>query len=263
MVRGWALAMLLALAARTATAETWDTYAALRNDAFSEALPPFDDVGFTHDNVFALRRQHGDLAFGGGFQHRWITSRIDRRRWDQVDLVARGEHAWPHRITTSARIGPTLGGNFGGRYLQNGWHSISGTGPTVDQGLANDYPGGRKIGLLAGLGARIEVGEELLRGFARVDGQLAGGAGVSSVDSTIGGSVVWRHVGAEAELALTRYHVADPNLALPGAYGSGWQLEWRAGVFVAWSRFRVSYQYRANEGGSGEPIGVIAFQSRR
>jgi hypothetical protein len=30
-------------------------------------------------------------------------------------------------------------------------------------------------------------------------------------------------------------------------------------VEVAWSRYRLSYEYRANEGGSGEPIGVLAF----
>src|SRR5258707_10372184 len=34
---------------------------------------------------------------------------------------------------SSAHIGPSFGGNFGGRYLQNGWHTISRTGPTLDR----------------------------------------------------------------------------------------------------------------------------------
>lgn len=258
------IATLLLTATGHADDATWHTYAALRNDVFSEALPPYDDVGFTHDTVFSLRRQNGDWMFGGGALHRWITSNVDRRRWDQVELLALGERAWPHRISTGARLGPTLGGNFGGRYLQNGWHTLTNTGPTVDEGLANNYPGGREVGIIAGLRGRIQLGEDRLHGYAIADGQLAAGAtGVTSVETAVGGSGTWRHIGGHAELAVTRYHVGDPYLALPGGYGAGWQLEWRVGIHVAWSRFRLSYQYRANEGGSGEPVGVVAFQSRR
>jgi hypothetical protein len=256
--------VLLVLACSAAHAETWYTYAAFRNDAFSELEVPLDDQGFTHDNVLSLRRAEGEYAFGGALQHRWITSRTDRRRWDQLDLVATGERVVAPGLLAGARVGPTFGGNFGGRWMQNGWHAISGTGPTVDQGLANDYQGGRKVGLLAGVRGRWQIGGERVLGYAVVDGQGAvGQTGVSSIESAAGGQARWRHVGASAEVAVTRYHVGDPNLALPGGYGAGWQLEWRVGVDVTWSRFRISYQYRANEGGSGEPVGVLGFEARR
>jgi hypothetical protein len=256
--------VLVVATGSVAHAETWYTYAAFRNDVFSEAIPPMDDVGFTHDNVFSLRRANDRDAFGGAFQHRFITSRDDRRRWDQVDLVALGERTLPYGLLAGVRLGPTLGGNFGGRWMQNGWHSISGTGPTVDEGLANDYPGGRRIGALAGAHVRWQVERDYLQGYAILDSQVAvGQTGVTSVESVAGGHARWWHLGASAELAVARYHVSDDNLALPGGYRTGWQLEWRVGVDVAWSRFRVSYQYRANESGSGEPVGVIAFQSRR
>lgn len=243
---------------------TWHTYAAFRNDAMSELVPPLDDQGFTHDNAFTLRRQDGRVAFGGGFLHRWITSRRDRRRWDQLDIVALVERTWPHQIVTTARLGPTLGGNFGGRFLQNGWHVLTNTGPTLDEGLQDTYPDGRKLGVLVGLRTRAMVGDERLHGYGVVDAQLAvGQTGVTSIEAAAGGSASTRHVGAHVEVVVTRYHVNDPLLALPGGYRPGWQFEWRVGVHVAWSRFRLSYQYRANESGSGEPIGVIAFQSRR
>ena len=51
--------------AATAPPEVWwHTYAAFRNDVFTELDPPIDDLGFTHDNVFSLRRQRGDTTFG-------------------------------------------------------------------------------------------------------------------------------------------------------------------------------------------------------
>jgi hypothetical protein len=242
----------------------WHTYAAFRNDVFTELLPPIDDRGFTHDNVFSLRRQQGALSFGGGFVHRWITSTRDRRRWDQLDVVATGEQTLDHGVTLGLRIGPTLAGNFGGRYLQNGWHTLTGSGPTLAEGLADDYPSRREVGALLGARARVTRGRDRVQAWAVLDGQIAAGrTGVTAIESAAGGSASVGAVGLHAELAVTRYHATDPYLRLPGGYGVGWQLEWRAGVHVAWSRFRITYQYRANEGGSGEPIGVIAFQSRR
>ena len=251
-------------------------YAALQNDAFSEVIPPLDDLGFTHDTVLAIGVPRGDYVLGGKLFDRWLTSRQDRRRWDQLDVFATfeqmlwppvltGEPALPSRwsLSAQARVGPTLGGNLGGMFLQNGWHSISGTGPTVDQGLANDYPGDRTIGVVGGAHAhasfvtsRESVASNL---YANVDGQGALGAGVSSVEGSLGGWLGAHHVGAHVEAAVTRYHVVDPNLALPGGYGVGWQFEWRAGIDLTWSRYRLAYEYRANEGGSGEPIGVVAF----
>lgn len=253
-------------AAGIARAETWHTYAAFGNDVFTEIIPPIDDQGFTHDNVLSLVRRDGDRGYGGRAVQRWITSNVDRRRWDQLDVVALAEqHVAIDRVglVFEEHVGPTLGGNSGGQYLQNGWHTLTGTGPTVDEGLANDYPGGRQVGVLVGGRARAQVGDERVHGYAVVDGQVGLGAGVSAIETALGGVAGTRHVGAQLELAVTRYRVSDDNLALPGGYGAGWNLEWRAGVYVAWSRFRVTYQYRANEGGSGEPIGVIAFQSVR
>lgn len=248
-------------------------YAALQNDAFTDLTPPLDDTGFTHDNVLAIGVTRGDYVLGGKIFDRFITSKRDRRRWDQVDLLATVERALavpsPFSLVASGRAGPTFGGNFGGRYVQNGWHSFSGTGPTIDEGLANDYPGDRRIGVLAGGRVHGELPSRpddaatrwQLRaiGYANVDGQLTAAAGVSAVDADVGGWVGAHHVGVHGELAVTRYHVADPNLSLPGGYGTGWQFEWRAGIDVSWSRYRLAYEYRANEGGSGEPIGVVAF----
>jgi hypothetical protein len=247
----------------------WLFYVALRNDAISELDPPFDDVGFTHDNVLAIRRQAGALTLGGSFVQRWITSSEDRRRWDLVELFATGERAWswpidlPHAITTSVRVGPAFGGNFGGRYMQNGWHALTKSGPTLDQGLANDYPGDRTLGIVAGGRARGAVGDRL-QGYSFVDTQAAlGGTGVSSLEVAVGGAAAGTHLGAHVELAVTRYHVGDAQLALPGAYRTGFHLELRVGVAVMWSRFRVGYEFRANESGSGEPVGVLEFSSRR
>jgi hypothetical protein len=246
----------------------WLTYAAMRNDVFTELDPPIDDVGFTHDNVFSLRRRAGIHTLGGTIVHRWITSRTDRRRWDLVELVATGERRWPLEtawpvITTAVRSGPVLAGNWGGRYLQNGWHAISDTGPTVDEGLANNYPGDRAYGFALGGRARARAGDRL-QGYSFVDAQLAvGGTGVTSFEAAIGASAASARLGGHVELAGTRYRVTDPYLALPGAYRRGFHLEWRVGVDVHWSRFRIGYEYRANESGSGEPIGVLEFSSTR
>ncbi|HEY5946549.1 MAG TPA: hypothetical protein VIV40_13700 [Kofleriaceae bacterium] len=248
----------------------WLTYAAFRNDAFTELDPPIDDQGFTHDNVFALRRQAGVDTFGGSFVHRFITSRTSNDRWDLVELLATHERTWPDllatewpHLTTHERVGLALGGNFGGRYIQNGFHALTKTGPTLDQGLQNRYPDDRKAGFVVGGGARAAVGDRV-QGYGLLDGQLAiGDTGVTSMQAAIGGEAMARHVGAHVELALTRYHTEDPNLRLPGAYGVGFQFEWRVGVDVHWSRFRLGYEYRANESGSGEPMGLIEFSSRR
>ena len=250
----------------------WLTYAAFRNDVFTELDPPIDDFGFTHDNVFALRRQQGVYTFGGSFMHRWITSRMDRRRWDLVELFATAERdlvvwtdgaARPHRVSAIARVGPAFGGNFGGRYLQNGWHTISGTGPTILEGLANYYPDDNTLGFVIGGRARASVGDRL-QGYAWADGQLAlGGTGVTKMETALGGNAASKYLGVHVELALTRYHVGDPYLALPGAYRTGFQFEWRIGVDVHWSRFRIGYEYRGNESGSGEPMGVLELSTTR
>jgi hypothetical protein len=269
------LVIVVAALARDAAADPdpepvrWRTYFAFRNDAiFTDLDPPVDDFGFTHDNVLSIVRTRGELGFGGRAIHRWITSRTDFRRWDQVELVGLVERHWPYlpiRLDTVGRFGPTLGGNFGGRYFQNGWHTLTGTGGTLEtNSLADDYPADRRIGILAGARGRAQLGDDDLHGYAILDGQLGfGGGGVSTIETVLGGAASTRHVGAHVELAITRYRVSDEWMALPGGHRPGWQLEWRAGVHVAWSRFRLIYQYRANESGSGEPIGVLAFEARR
>jgi hypothetical protein len=245
------------------SADAWETYAAFRNDVFTDLTPPIDDAGFTHDNVFALRRRRGDTAFGGGFVDRWITSRADRHRWDELDVLAFAERTFPHDVAVEARLGPSFGGNLGGRWMQNAWHGLTGTGPTIDEGLQNLYEGDRHAGVIAGVRARGSIGDAY-RAYAIADGQVAIGAGVTSIELGGGGAArLGEHVALHAELAATRYHVADPNLALPGGYGFGWQLEWRLGIDVRFSRFALGYEYRDNEGGSREPIGVVAFRSRR
>ncbi|MBA2543621.1 MAG: hypothetical protein H0V17_28525 [Deltaproteobacteria bacterium] len=261
--------LILLLLAGTARADDdvlWRTYAALRNDVFSKLRPPFDDSGFTHDNVASLRRTRDGITFGGGFMHRWITSRVDDRRWDQLELIAIAERAWPH-LELSGRAGPTFGGNFGGRKMQNAWHELSGTGSTLDEGLQARYADDRSTGILAGGRARsawMFAGRVLsFEGAGSVDTQLSVGAGVSSVEAAATGSAITRHVVLHVELAAAAIDVVDPQLALPGGYGEGLQLAWRAGIQFKWSRFAVGYQYRANEGGSGEPLGVVSFESRR
>jgi hypothetical protein len=148
--------------------------------------------------------------------------------------------------------------------MQNGWHAFSNTGPTLDEGLQNMYAGDRRYGLLAGATARATwppAGPAQLYGFA--DGQLGLGAGVHRGELAAGARVFHRHLGVHAEVALTAYRVVDPELALPGGYGDGGYVEWRVGVDLRWSRFSLGYEYRANEGGSGEPIAVIVFEARR
>src|ERR1043165_6495179 len=139
-------------------------YAALQNDVFSELIPPMDDLGFTHDNVLAIGVERDDYIFGGRIFDRWITSRTDRRRWDQLDLFATVEARFAPYLQAQARLGPTFGGNYGGQYIQNGWHSLSGTVPTVEQGLANDYAGDRTYGVLAGVHLHGELGTSYSRG---------------------------------------------------------------------------------------------------
>ncbi len=259
-----------AAAAPEAREPFWHVYAAFRNDALSELDPPLDDQGFTHDNVFALRRESGDYTLGGSFVHRFITSRTSRDRSDLVELFATAERSWPDvfaatwpRLTATLRAGPSLGGNWGGRYIQNGFHFLTKTGPTLDEGLQDRYPGGRTVGFALGGRARLEVGDRVV-GYGFADGQLAlGGTGVTSMQTAVGLVARSTYVGAHAEVALTGYALGDPYLMLPGGYREGFHVEWRAGIAVHWSRFSIGYEYRANESGSGEPMGVVEFSSRR
>lgn len=260
------MAAAVLLIGGTARADTWRLRAAIDNDAFTEVIPPLDDQGFTNDLALAVVRTDGDLSLGGSISHRMITSRAGRFRWDQLDVVATAERTWPRGLATSVWLGATFGGNLGGLAMQDRWHAVTGTGPTIDEGLSATYDGDRRAALLAGARETASIGRRV-QGYGVLAGQLAlGSTGVSRIEAAAGVRAIGRvgrtELGAHGELAVARYRVGDPNLALPGGYGAGWQLEWRLGAHVAWSRYRVSYEYRANEGGSGEPIGALAFELR-
>lgn len=233
------------------------------NDAFTRVTPPFDDNGFTADFAASAQLGLGRDFFGVAVASRWLTSTEDLRRWDQLDMFATAARTWPH-VVAAARAGATIAGNLGGRYWQDRLHRAIGVEPTLATGLQNEYDGDKRGAFVGGARVTGDTGDAGDRwgGYAVADGQLAiGGTGVSSVAWAIGGRVTAPHVGAHVELAVTHYAVDDPNLALPGGYGAGWQLEWRAGVYGAWRGYRITYEYRANESGSGEPIGVLALDA--
>ncbi|MDX2092557.1 MAG: hypothetical protein SFX73_32130 [Kofleriaceae bacterium] len=258
------LALAVLLAASPAAA---DLRFALRNDVFTDLSPPIDDAGFTQDFDIRFWRPYRGYAIGGMLFDRWVTSRVNDDRRDLLELAATVERPWLHPtqpalVTVGARLGPVFTGNLGGRWMQNGWHTISKTGPTLDEGLQHNYVGELDAGAFAGVHARGEVGT-WLQGYGSLDGQVSVGTGVSWIEAAIGARgnarVGRALLSAHVELAESRFAVTDDLLALPGGYGEGMQFSWRAGVAVAWQRLRFEYQYRTNEGGSGEPIGVIAF----
>ena len=257
-----ALAFGLGLGAPVARA---DLRVAFGNDAFSDLDPPLDDLGFTNDVTIAFWRPRGPYLLGGRLLDRWITEVGGRRRWDQVELLATVDRPWGPYVMVSARLGPTFGGNLGGRAMQDGWHRLTGTSITLDEGLADLYPGDNTIGVLAGGRLRATVGTTA-QAYGVVDTQLAvGSTGLTSLEVAGGGELIGHvrcvELGVRLELAVDRYHTVDDNLAIPGGYAlDSWEPAWRAGAHVAWRRIRVEYEYRANEGGSGEPIGVVTVQ---
>jgi hypothetical protein len=257
-------ALILAAPAGTARADFRFTTG---NDLFADLDPPIEDDGFTNDIGLALWRPAGPYLVGGSLLHRWITEDGGFRRWDQVELLATVERPWGRYVVTSARLGPTVGGNWGGRWIQDRWHRLTGD-RTLGSGLQDDYPGDRTVALLAGGELRASIGS-FARGYAVLDGQVAlGQTGLTYVEGAAGGQLVGRircvELAAHVELAIARYHVGDDIMALPGGYGvSGWEPQWRAGFHVAWRRIKLAYEYRANEGGSGEPIGTVTLVIRR
>ncbi|MFN0247562.1 MAG: hypothetical protein ACKV2T_11800 [Kofleriaceae bacterium] len=244
---------------------------ALGNDAFSELVPPLDDVGFTSDLELAFWRPYRGLVLGGRWRDRLITEGYREltpgdRRQDLIELAGTIEKAWGeplvHSMSIEGRAGTVVTGNWGGRYYQNGWHSFCRCGATLGEGLADRYVEDRRFGALIGARAVASEGIHRAQAYAALDAQASIGTGVTFVDGAIGGRARHRigciEIGAHAELAAMRFHVESDALAIYGGYRAGWQLGWRAGVHVAWGRVRIDYQYRANEGGSGEPIGVVA-----
>jgi hypothetical protein len=256
--------IVIALAPAAAHA---DLRVAFGNDSFSDLDPPQDDLGFTNDVTIAFWRSRGPYRIGGMLLDRWITEvgpgrTPGRRRWDQVDLFATVERPWGRYVVTSARLGPTFGGNYGGRAMQDGWHRLTGTSITLDEGLADLYDGDNTVGVVAGGRLRATVGD-VVRPYGVVDGQVAlGSAGLTSLELVVGSELIGHircvELGAHVEAGVDRFHTRDEQLTIPGGYDTGnWEPVWRVGVHVGWGRIRLAYEYRANEGGSGEPIGVV------
>lgn len=243
-----------------------DARITISNDAFSELTPPLDDSGFTTDLGVAFWRPWRGDQLGGSLWHRWLTEVGGQRREDLLELVATHERTWGtprlFELTATTRAGFAFTGNLGGRWMQNAWHSTTGTGPTLGEGLQRMYIADRAIGVVAGDRLTGSIGIPVAQVYGVLDAQLALGTGVSFLEGAAGARLIGRirctELGAHGELAVARYRVSDDALALPGGYGEGaWQGAWRAGVHVAWRRLMFAYEYRANEGGSGEPIGTF------
>jgi hypothetical protein len=245
---------------------------AIRNDTFTGLIPPFDDLGFTNDLELAFWRPYRGVLIGGRWLDRLVTEGYGAffpgdRRQDLVEIVGTIEKTWGepllHSLTLTGRAGSVTTGNWGGRYYQNAFHTLCRCGNTLDEGLAHRYPEDRAYGALAGARVVASEGVDHAQAYAALDGQASIGTGVTWVDAAIGGRVRTRirctELGAHAEIAAMRFHVLSDALAIPDGYGAGWQLGWRVGIHVAWGRIGIEYEYRANEGGSGEPIGMFAL----
>ena len=248
----------------------WEVRLAWGNDLFSE-LPPADDAGLTNDlDVAIVRvRARGALAIGGAVRHRMITERGGERRWDLLDVVAvaardQRRDALVARVT--GRAGVSAAGDLGGRALQDGWHGLTGTGPTLEQGLQHRYDGDRRVALLLGARGEVRHTGDAVEPYATLDGQVAlGGTGLLALELCAGARVVaWRgRLIVSVEGGGLVQDVLDDNLALPGGHGRGAHLLWRLGLDAGSARTRVGWQYRADESGSGEPIGVLWLALRR
>jgi hypothetical protein len=266
-----ALAAIVVVASIASHADA-DLRFAIRNDTFTGLIPPFDDVGFTNDLELAFWRPYRGVNIGGRWTDRLVTEGYldfdsGDRRQDLVEIVGTIEKTWGtpllHSLTIEGRAGSVATGNWGGRWYQNAFHTLCRCGRLLSEGLAHRYPEERRYGALAGARMIASEGVDHAQAYAALDGQASIGTGVTWIDAAIGGRVRTRircaELGAHAEIAAMRFHVLSDALAIPSGYGSGWQLGWRAGIHVAWNRVRIDYEYRANEGGSGEPIGVVAI----
>ncbi len=260
----------IAVVASTSSARA-DLRFTIRNDVFTELAPPIDDVGFTNDLEVAFWRPYRGLVLGGRWLDRLVTEgygdfRPGDRRQDLVEIVGTVEKTWGtpllRSLTLTGRAGSVATGNWGGRYYQNAFHRLCHCGSLLGEGLASRYPESRAYGALVGARALASEGIDPAQAYAALDAQASIGTGVTFVDAAVGGRVRTRagsvELGAHAEIAAMRFHVLSDALAIPSGYGAGWQLGWRVGVHVAWRRVRIDYEYRANEGGSGEPIGMVA-----
>lgn len=261
------IAAALTAFAPTALAEPTEIRIAWWNDLFSE-LPPADDSGFTND--FELEVWCG--RFGGRLYYRIITEQvgsgdfaIPTLRSDQLDLfaTARERRRWRgFDLDGRLRAGPTITGNLGGLAIQDGWHRLTRGGPTTDHGLQDTYEGDDRIGAVAGAWLSIDRAVGPLIAGVAVDGQLALGTGVTSGAALARASVEIgpprSHLILSAELGVAEYAAGDPNLELSGGYGAGGSaLLFRLAIGLRHQGTRFGFQFRANESGSGEPMGLF------
>lgn len=247
------------LVASVARADIWELQAVVGNDAFDGILSHPDDDGFTNDLGFALRRRHGDLVLGGSVLDRMITSRAVMRRTDLIEMFARV--GWR---MLELRVGPTIVGDLGGLWVQSHWHRMTGTGPRDPRETPVVYVHDVRAAGVAGLRGELGYGG-LLRAYGTLDGQVAlGETGVSFGEGAGGLRAALRIGPVElamfGEIALGRYHVEDVELAIPGAYRPGWQVDRRIGARLAVGRYRVSFEFHTNETSSGAPFSEIVFE---
>jgi hypothetical protein len=254
------------LVAGVVHADAWEMRAVLGNDAFDGVLSHTDDDGFTNDLSLAVRRRRGELALGGSVLDRMITSRAIMRRTDLIEVFARAAWMLDGVAMLELRLGPSFVGDLGGEWVQARWHRMTHTGPRDPRETPTMYMHELRAAGVVGLHGETGYGGPL-RAYSTLDGQLAvGDTGVSFGEGAGGLRLSYRFGPVElamfGELALGRYHVDDAELAMPGAYRPGWQLDRRIGARVGVGRYRVSLEYHTNETSSGEPFTEIMFERR-
>ncbi|MDB4959865.1 MAG: hypothetical protein JWO36_7434 [Myxococcales bacterium] len=254
------------LVAGVVRADVWEMDAVVGNDAFNGVLSHPDDNGFTNDLGLAIRRRRGDLALGGSVLDRMITSSGIMRRCDLVELFATITWFLDDLRMIELRAGPTVAGDLGGLWVQSHWHRLTRTGPRDPRKLPSVYMHDFRTAGVAGLRAEAGYGGPI-RAYGTVDGQFAfGDTGVSFAEGAGGLRASYRigpvELGILGELALGRYRVDDAELAIPGAYRPGWQIDRRIGVRVGMHRYRVAFEYHTNETSSGEAFSEITFERR-
>jgi hypothetical protein len=265
-VRSRRLAALPLLVASVVHADVWEMQAVIGNDAFDGVLSHTDDDGFTADFAFALWRRRGDVALGGSVLDRMITSRAIMRRTDLLELFARAVWTLDEHVAVEGRAGPTIVGDLGGQWVQSRWHRMSGTGPRDPRETPSIYEHDFRAAGVIGLRGEAGYGG-VLHAYGTLDGQVAVGAtGVSFGEAAGGLRAGYRlgpvSAGVFGEVALGRYRVEDAELAMPGAYRPGWQVDRRIGVQASVGRYRASFEYHTNETSSGQAFSVITLERR-
>lgn len=239
-----------------------------------------DDNGFT--NGFELGTAYGP-------KERWLSldarllnlterpapgaGTTGLRRWDSLDLVA--GVAWAGQVGlldwwAMPRLGLAFGGNFGGLWLQSGFHLATGwSGRTEGHGLQNVYGAEDRVGVTVGgraQGTLALTSWVFLRG--RADAQLAlGQTGVSLVSGEVRAGVA-KDLGPVRpygwiSLQAAAWSAIDPELRLPGGYVPGPALTPGLTLGVVWQDLAVAWQLVLNDHGTGYPNGAVIVEYGR